>query len=83
MAGGERPSLQSPSPPPRGEAAYIFVDPIFNMSANNNAGSERKRLRLDDDVANFVYNGQENVPDGVIRVQVHPSIKVIRVWAFF
>jgi hypothetical protein len=27
--GGRRPPVQSPSPPPRGEAAYIFVDPIF------------------------------------------------------
>jgi hypothetical protein len=75
--------LQSPSPPPPGEAAYIFVDPIFNMSANDDAGSERKRLRLDDDAANFVYTGQENVPDGVIHVQVHAPIKVIRAKAFF
>jgi hypothetical protein len=70
--------LQSPSPPPPGEAAYIFVDPIFNMSANDNAGSERNGARLDDDTANFVYTDQENVPDGVIRVRIHPSIKVIR-----
>ena len=34
-------SLQSPSPPPRGEATYIFVDPIFNMSANDDAGSKQ------------------------------------------
>jgi hypothetical protein len=53
------------------------------MSANDDAGSERKRLRLDDDAANFVYTGQENVPDGVIRVRVHPSIRVIRARAFF
>ena len=53
------------------------------MSANDEAKSERKRLRLDDDTANFVYTGQENVPDGVIRVRVHPSIKVIRAKAFF
>ena len=82
-AGGERSSLQSRSPPPRGEAAYVFVDPIFNMSANDDAGSERKRLRLDDDAANFVYTGQENVPDSVIHVRVHASIKVIRATAFF
>jgi len=53
------------------------------MSANDDAGSERNRLRLDDDAANFVYTGQENVPDGVIRVRVHPSIRVIRARAFF
>ena len=51
-------------------------------AANDDAGRERKRLRPDDDAANFVYTGQENVPDGVIRVRVHPSIKVIRVRAF-
>ena len=60
----------------------LSFDPIFNMSANDDAGSERKRLRPDDDVASFVYAGQENVPDGVIRVRVHPSIKVIRARAF-
>ena len=53
------------------------------MSANNGAGSERKRICLDDDAANFVYTGQENVPDGVIHVRVHPSIKVICARAFF
>jgi len=53
------------------------------MSANDDAGSERERLRLDDDAACFVYTGQENVPDGVIRVRVHPSIRVIRAMAFF
>ena len=42
-----------------------------------------ERLRLDDDAAIFVYTGQENVPDGVIRVRVHPSIKVIHARAFF
>ncbi len=42
-----------------------------------------ERLRLDDDAACFVYTGQENVPDSVIRVRVHPSIKVIRARAFF
>jgi hypothetical protein len=52
------------------------------MSTNDDAGSERKRLRLDDDVANFVYTSQENVPKDVIHVQVHPSIKVIRAKAF-
>jgi hypothetical protein len=81
-AGGERPSLQSPSPPHPGKAAYIFVDPIFNMSANDDAGSERNGARLDNDAANFVYTGQENVPDGVIHVRIHPSIKVIRAKAF-
>ncbi len=69
--------------PLHGEAAYIFVDPIFNMSANDDAGSERNGARLDDDAVNFVYTGQENVPEGVIRVRVHPSIKVIRERAFF
>ena len=53
------------------------------MSANDDAGSERKRLRPDDDAANFVYAGQEHVPDGVIRVLVQPSIKVIHARAFF
>ena len=52
-------------------------------AANDDAGRERKRLCLDDDAANFVYNGQENVPDGVIRVKIHPFIKVIRARAFF
>jgi len=52
------------------------------MSANDDAGSERKRLRLDDDAANFFYTGGENVPDGVTRVRIHPSIEVIRAWAF-
>jgi len=42
-----------------------------------------ERLRLDDDAADFVYIGQVFVPDGVIHVRVHPSIKVIRKWAFF
>ena len=60
----------------------ISVEPIFNMSANDDAGSKRKRLRLDDNAANFFYTGQENVPDGVIHVRVHPSIKVIRAKAF-
>jgi len=60
----------------------LLFDPIFNMSANDDAGSERKRLRLDDDAACFVYTGQENVPDGVIHVRVHPSIRVIRAKAF-
>jgi hypothetical protein len=53
------------------------------MSANDDAGSERNGARLDDDAANFVYTGRKNVPDGVIRVRVHPSIKVIRARAFF
>ena len=41
-----------------------------------------ERLRLDD-VSYFVYTGQEDVPDGVICVQVHPSVKVICGKAFF
>jgi hypothetical protein len=53
------------------------------MSANDDAGSERNEARLDDDAANFVYTGHENVPDDVIHVGVHPSIKVIRAKAFF
>ena len=53
------------------------------MSANDDAGSERNGTRPDDDAANFVYTGQENAPDGVIHVQVHPSIRVIRARAFF
>ena len=61
----------------------IMFDPIFSMSANDDAGSERKRPRPDDNAASFVFAGQENVPDGVIRVRVHPSIKVIRARAFF
>jgi hypothetical protein len=60
----------------------LSFDPIFSMSANDDAGSERKRPRPDVDAASFVYAGQENVPDGVIRVRVHPSIKVIRAKAF-
>ena len=60
----------------------LSFDPIFNMSDNDDAGSERKRPRPDDDAASFVYTGQENVPDGVIHVRVHPSIKVIRAKAF-
>ena len=44
---------------------------------------KRKRLCLDDDAANFVYTGQENVPDSVIHVRIHPSVKVIRAKAFF
>ena len=53
------------------------------MSADNEAESKPKRLRLDNDTANFVYTGQENVPRGVICVGVHPSVKVIRARAFF
>jgi hypothetical protein len=41
-----------------------------------------ERLHLDD-AAYLVYTGQENVPDGVIRVRVHPSVRVIRGKAFF
>ena len=52
------------------------------MSGNDDAGSERNGPRPDDDAANFVYTGQENVPDDVIRVRVHPSIRVIRAKAF-
>jgi len=76
----------NPSPAPsRGGwiCMLLLFDSIFYMSANDDAGSERKRLRLDDDAACFVYTGQENVPDGVIHVRVHPSITVIRAKAFF
>ena len=53
------------------------------MSANNNAGSKQKRPCLGDDAANFVYtNLEDHVPDGVIHVRVHPSIKVIPARAF-
>ena len=53
------------------------------MSANDDAGSERNdAIVLDDDAACFVYTGQANVPDRVIRVRVHPSIRVIRARAF-
>ena len=52
------------------------------MSANDDAGSEQKRLHLDDDMAKFVYSSQENVPENVIHAQVHPSIKVICAKAF-
>jgi hypothetical protein len=51
-------------------------------AANADAGRERKRLRLDDNAANFVYTGQGKVPRGVIHVRILPSIKVIRVRAF-
>ena len=51
-------------------------------AANDDAGSERNGARLDDDTANFIYTGQENVPDGVIHVRFHPSIRVIRAKAF-
>ena len=61
----------------------ISVGQIFNMSANNDAGSERNGARLDDDAASFVYTSQNYVPHGVIRVRVHPSIKVIRARTFF
>ena len=80
-AGGEgHPS--NPQARPHEGRLPIFVDPLFNMSANDKAGSKRKRLRLDNDPANFVYTGQENVPKGVIHVRVHPSIRVIRARAF-
>jgi len=49
------------------------------MSVNDNAGSG---LHLDDDAANFVYTGQVNVPEGVICVRVHPSVRVIRAKAY-
>ena len=77
---------QSKPGPLEGRAdMYVIIvwDPIFDMSANGDTGSKRKRLRLDDDAGCFVYTGQENVPDGVICIRVHPSIKVIRVRAFF
>ena len=56
------------------------------MSANKDAGgSKQKRLRrLDNDgAANFVYTGQETGLEGVIHVQIHPSIRVIGARAFF
>ena len=54
------------------------------MSANNDAGRERKRLCLGDDAAYFVYTNLEDyVPDGVVHVRVHPSIKVIPPRAFY
>ncbi len=33
----------------------------------------------------FVYNGQEgdDVPEDVIRVRVHPSVRAIKDWAFW
>jgi hypothetical protein len=74
------PPIPKPAPS-RGGCLYI-CDPIFYLSANDDAGSKRKRLCLDDDTANFVYTGQENVPEGVIHVRIHPSIKVIRATAF-
>jgi len=42
-----------------------------------------ERPRLDDDAAYFAYTGQEYVPDGVVRVRVHPSVRVIRGKVFF
>ena len=56
----------NPKPAPS-MGGRLFVDPIFNMRANDDAASERNGARLDNDVANFVYTGQENVPDGVIH----------------
>ena len=57
------------------------------MSANDDTGSKNNTIvyhgaRLEDDAVNFVYTGQENVPDGVICIRVHPSIKVICARAF-
>jgi len=48
------------------------------------AGSRRRNgaPRPDDDGGNFVYAGQKSVPDGVIRVIVHPSDRVIRKMPF-
>ncbi len=40
-------------------------------------------LCLDNDAANFVYTGQEDIPDGVIHFRVRPSIKVICTRASF
>ena len=60
----------------------LLFDPIFYMSANGDARSEGKRLRLDDDAANFVNTGQANVPEGVIHVPVHPSVRVISAKAY-
>jgi hypothetical protein len=57
------------------------------MSANDDTGSKRKRLCQDDNGAYFVYHGQENenedVPQDVIHIQVHPSVMMIRQKAFF
>jgi hypothetical protein len=64
--------LQSKPAPSKGKPIF------FNMSVNDDAESKRRRRRLDDDAANFVYTGQENVPDGVIRVQVHPFFQQSR-----
>jgi hypothetical protein len=53
----------------------FLLDPISNMSTEN-AGREQNNA--------FVYHGREgkNIPRGVIRVRVHPSIRVIRARAF-
>jgi hypothetical protein len=76
--------LNPSSSPSRGGriCMLLLFDPIFYMSANDDTGSKRKRLRLDDDTANFVYTGQANVPEGVIHVRVHPSVRVIRAKAY-
>jgi hypothetical protein len=52
-----------------------LLDPISNMSADD-AGREQNDA--------FVYRGREgeNIPRGVIRVRVHPSVRVIRGKAF-
>ena len=41
-----------------------------------------ERLRLDN-AAYFIYTGQEDVPKDVARVQVHPSVRAIKDWAFW
>ena len=53
----------------------LSFDSILNMSANE-AGRERNDA--------FVYHGREgeDVPQDVIHVRVHPSVKVIRARAF-
>jgi len=51
----------------------IFFDPICNMNANDNTSSKQNKT--------FAYHGQkgdnDNVPDSVIHVRVHPSVRVI------
>ena len=47
------------------------------MSTNDDAGRQRNDA--------FVYHGREgeDVPQDVIHVRVHPSVRVIRAWAFY
>jgi hypothetical protein len=61
--------------PPRGEGGCLLFEPISNMSVDD-VGSKRNNA--------FVYHGREgeNIPNGVICVRVHPSVRVIRARAF-